>query len=110
MSANFVYSTGRPVTLPLAVFTLGGSPSLYYSERNQYRIPDYIRADISATLEGNHRIKQKTHNSWSVGVYNVFARQNAYSVYFIQQNGLIKGYQLSIFGTAIPFITYNIKF
>ena len=110
MSANFVYSTGRPITLPLAVFTLGGASSLYYSDRNQYRIPDYIRGDISINIDGNHKVKQKIHNSWSVGVYNIGARQNAYSVYFINENGKIKGYQLSIFGTAIPFITYNIKF
>jgi TonB dependent receptor/CarboxypepD_reg-like domain/TonB-dependent Receptor Plug Domain len=110
MSANFVYSTGRPITLPLAVFTLGGAASLYYSDRNQYRIPDYIRGDISINIDGNHKVKQKIHNSWSVGVYNIGARQNAYSVYFINENGKINGYQLSIFGTAIPFVTYNIKF
>ncbi|MES1223884.1 MAG: TonB-dependent receptor, partial [Bacteroidota bacterium] len=110
LSANFVYSTGRPVTIPLAVFNVGGVQSLYYSQRNEYRIPDYLRGDISVTLEGNHKIKQKIHNSWSVGVYNVTARQNAYSVYFTQEAGKIKGYQLSIFGTAIPFITYNFKF
>lgn len=110
ISANFVYSTGRPVTIPLAVFDVGGSPSLYYSQRNQYRIPDYIRGDLSVTLEGNHKVKQKIHNSWSAGVYNVFARQNAYSVYFTQENGFIRGYQLSIFGTIIPFVTYNFKF
>ncbi len=110
ISANFVYSTGRPVTIPLAVFNVGGVQSLYYSQRNEYRIPDYIRGDLSLTLEGNHKIKQKIHNSWSIGVYNVLARQNAYSVYYTQENGKIKGYQLSIFGTAIPFITYNFKF
>jgi len=81
-----------------------------YSDRNQYRIPDYFRTDVSFTLEGNHKLKQKAHNSWSVGVYNITARQNAYSVYFVQEGGKIKGYQLSIFGTLIPFVTYNIKF
>jgi CarboxypepD_reg-like domain/TonB-dependent Receptor Plug Domain len=110
VSVNFVYNTGRPVTLPVAVFNVGGSNALLYSQRNEYRIPDYIRADLSFTLDGNHKVKQKTHNSWSVGVYNLLARKNPYSVYFIQENGKIKGYQLSIFGTAIPFITYNIKF
>lgn len=110
ISANFVYSTGRPITLPLAVFNLGGAPSLYYSERNEYRIPDYLRADLSVTLEGNHKVKQKIHNSWSAGVYNLTGRQNAYSVYFTQEQSKIRGYQFSIFGSAIPFITYNFKF
>ena len=109
-SLNVVYNTGRPITLPLALFNMGGSQRLYYSQRNEYRIPDYFRTDISFTLEGNHKVNQKTHNSWSAGVYNLTGRDNAYSVYFAQENGTIKGYQLSIFGTLIPFITFNVKF
>jgi hypothetical protein len=109
-SANVIYSTGRPITLPLSIFVLDGSPGLYYSERNQYRIPDYFRTDISVIIDGNHRIHQKTHNFWTVGVYNLFGRQNPYSVYFIEENSKIQGYQLSIFGTLIPFVTYTIKF
>jgi hypothetical protein len=110
VSLNVVYNTGRPITLPVAVFNSGGADRLYYSDRNQYRIPEYFRTDFSMNIEGNHKVKQLTHNSWSFGVYNVLARQNAYSVYFIQNNGVVKGYQLSIFGTAIPFITYNFRF
>jgi CarboxypepD_reg-like domain/TonB-dependent Receptor Plug Domain len=109
-SLNIVYSTGRPITLPIAIYYLGGSQRVYYSERNQYRVPDYIRADFSVTLEGNHKTKKLTHNSWSFGVYNMLARQNPYSIYFVQEGGVIKGYQLSVFGTAIPFITYNFRF
>lgn len=110
ISLNAVYSTGRPITLPIAIFNYAGAQRVLYSDRNQYRIPDYIRADISVNLDGNHKIKQLAHSSWSLGVYNLFARQNPYSVFFQQENGVIKGYQLSIFGTAIPFITYNFKF
>ena len=110
ISSNLAYSTGRPITLPLATFNLGGASGLYYSDRNAYRIPDYFRMDLSVNIDGNHKVKQKVHNSWSFGVYNLTARQNAYSVYFVNENGKIQGYQLSIFGTAIPFITYNLKF
>ena len=110
MSLNFVYSSGRPITLPVALFTLGGGQRVYYSDRNQYRVPDYVRADLSFSMEGNHKVKQKIHNSWSFGVYNLLGRKNVYSVYFVQENGQIKGYQLSIFGTPIPFITYNFRF
>jgi hypothetical protein len=110
ISTNIVYTSGRPITLPVAIFELGGTQRVYYSERNQYRIPDYFRADLSFTLEGNHKLKQKTHNSWSFGVYNLTARKNPYSVYFTQENGVIRGHQLSIFGTIIPFVTYNFRF
>jgi hypothetical protein len=110
VSLNTVYSTGRPITLPIAIFNLAGAQRVLYSDRNQYRIPDYFRADISINIEGNHKIKKLAHSSWSLGIYNLMARQNPYSVYFQQESGIIKGYQLSIFGTAIPFVTYNFKF
>lgn len=109
-SVNTVYSTGRPITLPIGVFELGGARRLLYGNRNSHRIPDYFRMDLSFNLEGNHRVKKKTHNSWSMGVYNLTGRKNVYSVYFVQEGGQINGYQLSIFGTIIPFITYNIRF
>jgi hypothetical protein len=109
-SLNVSYSTGRPITLPVAEYDYAGSVRVLYSERNAYRIPDYFRTDFSMSLDGNHKIHQLTHNSWTLGIYNVTGRKNAYSVYFISENGKIHGYKLSIFGTAIPFITYNIRF
>ena len=110
VSLNVVYSTGRPITLPTGVFDYAGSARLLYSERNAYRIPDYFRTDFSVNMLGDHKIRQRTHNSWTFGVYNWLGRKNAYSVYFISQNGTVQGYKLSIFGSAIPFITYNIRF
>jgi hypothetical protein len=110
VSLNMTYSTGRPITLPIAVYDYAGSARLLYSDRNEYRIPDYFRTDFSIIIDGNHKVKQLTHNSWTLGVYNWTGQKNAYSVYYISQNSTIKGYKLSIFGTAIPFITYNIRF
>lgn len=109
-SLNMTYSTGRPITLPLVKYDLGGSSRLYYSERNQFRIPDYFRTDISVNVEGNHKIKKLAHSSWTFAVYNLTGRKNAYSVYFKSENGQINGYKLSIFGQAIPTVTYNFKF
>ncbi|WCT12094.1 TonB-dependent receptor [Mucilaginibacter jinjuensis] len=110
MSLNLVYSTGRPITLPIAKYEYAGAERVYYSDRNEYRIPDYFRSDFSINIEGNHRVHQLTHNSWTIGVYNLTGRKNAYSTYFTSSGGTINGYQLSIFATAIPFINYNIRF
>jgi len=109
-SLNLTYSTGRPITLPLAKYELGGSSRLYYSERNQYRIPDYFRMDVSINVEGNHKIKKLAHSSWTFAIYNLTGRDNAYSVFFKSENGQINGYKLSIFAQAIPTVTYNFKF
>ena len=110
LSVNIVYSTGRPITLPIAVYYSNGAQRLLYSDRNAYRIPDYFRTDVSVNLDGNHKIKQALHNSWSLGVYNLTARKNVYSAFFVTENGKVNGYQLSIFGTAIPFVSYNFRF
>jgi CarboxypepD_reg-like domain/TonB-dependent Receptor Plug Domain len=109
-SLNLVYSTGRPITLPIAKYELGGTQRVYYSERNEYRIPDYLRADISINFEGNHKVKKLAHSSWTFSIYNVTSNANAYSVFFNSKNGVIQGYKLSIFAQAIPTITYNFKF
>ena len=109
-SLNFTYSTGRPITLPIAKYEYAGGERVYYSDRNAYRIPDYLRMDASFNIEGNHKLKQLTHNSWTFGVYNLTGRRNVFSTFFTQEGGAINGYNLSIFATAIPFINYNINF
>ncbi|WP_374950750.1 TonB-dependent receptor domain-containing protein [Mucilaginibacter sp.] len=110
VSLNVTYSTGRPITLPIAKYYYAGSERVYYSDRNAYRIPDYFRSDFSMNIDGNHKVHQKTHNSFTIGVYNLTGRQNAYSTYFSEQGGVISGYKLSIFATPVPFINYNIRF
>jgi hypothetical protein len=110
VSVNVNYSTGRPITLPTAIYDLGGGERVYYSERNAYRIPDYFRTDLSINIEGNHKIKKFKHSSWSIGVYNLTGQKKPYSIYFTEENGVIKGYKLSIFGSPVPSITYNFRF
>jgi hypothetical protein len=110
ISLNVVYSTGRPITLPVALYDYGNSGRVLYSDRNQYRIPDYFRTDFSMNIEGNANIEHPTHNSWTLGIYNLLGRKNPYSVYFVSEGGSVNGYKLSIFGSAIPFVTYNIRF
>ncbi|OUJ71682.1 TonB-dependent receptor [Hymenobacter crusticola] len=109
-SLNFTYSTGRPITLPLAKYYVANSLRVYYSDRNAYRVPDYYRVDFGLNIEGNHKVKKLAHSSWTLGVYNLTGRRNPYSVYFKAENGQIRGYKLSIFGQPIPTITYNFKF
>jgi TonB dependent receptor/CarboxypepD_reg-like domain/TonB-dependent Receptor Plug Domain len=110
ISLNSTYTTGRPITLPTGSYFYYNSFRTLYSDRNAYRIPDYYRTDFSMNIDGNHKIHQKFHNSWTIGVYNLFGRHNPYSVYYVSQNGALNGYQLSIFGSAIPFINYNVRF
>lgn len=108
ISTNFTYSTGRPITVPVSKYSYGNILSvLNYSERNQFRIPDYHRLDLSITLKPGHKIDKKLKGEWVFSVYNVYGRKNPFSVYF-RQSGF--AYQLSVLGTIFPSITYNFKF
>ena len=110
LSLNATYSTGRPITLPIGKYYYNNSFRTLYGNRNEHRIPDYFRMDFSMNIDGNHKLNQKTHNSWTIGIYNLTGRKNPFSVYYVSENGVINGYKLSIFGTAIPYINFNIRF
>jgi len=110
-SGTFTYHTGRPISLPAQVFYVDGIGISNFPERNTYRVPDYHRLDLAFIIEGNHKRKKIWDGTWIVSAYNVYARRNAYSVYFSQDSfGALKPYQLSVVGTVIPTLTYNFKF
>lgn len=106
---NVTYSTGRPATFPVVTYQFKDQPFLHYTDRNKYRIPDYFRIDLAVNLEGNHKVHKKVHGSWSLSVYNLTSHPNAYSVFFRNDSGEIKGYKLSVFKNAIPTITYHFQ-
>ena len=112
LSSNFNYATGRPTTLPAGRYYDSQNQKYmpYYTGRNTYRIPDYMRLDLAFNIEPTHKLTSFLHGSFSIGVYNVLARRNAYTVYYVNEGEEIKGYKLSVFGTAIPYVSLNIRF
>jgi len=110
VSTTLSYSTGRPITYPVAKYRLGDQVILHYSKYNQYRIPDYFRWDMSVTLDGNLKKKKPFHSTFTFSLYNITGRKNAYSVYFRSEGGNFEAYKLSIFGTVIPTVSYNFRF
>lgn len=109
-SSNFIYQTGRPITFPVGNYEFNGNEFVLYSDRNQFRVPDYYRLDVGLNIEGNHKIKKFAHSFWTISVYNVLGRNNPYSIFFVSQEGEIKAFQSSIFAIPIPSITYSFKF
>lgn len=110
ISANLTYQTGRPITYPIGNFVFAGEEQVLYSDRNEYRIPDYYRLDLGVNIEGNHKIQKLAHSFWNISVYNVLGRNNPYSVFFVNDDGQIQAFQTSIFAIPIPTVTYNFKF
>lgn len=109
LASNMVYSTGRPITYPTGIFYVNGIEAISYSNRNEYRMPDYFRVDVSINIEGNLLKRKFAHGSWMFAVYNITGRKNAYSIYFKNEGGRINGYKQSIYGVPIFTISYNFK-
>jgi hypothetical protein len=119
LGMNFTYQSGRPITPPEGRFNFEDYSVPVYRSRNSLRIPDYHRLDLSANYTLEKDPNKKFYSSWSLGFYNVYARRNAYSIFF-QQTPQAEGattssfdtqaVQLAIFGTIIPSVTWNFNF
>ena len=109
-SSNYTWSTGRPITYPIATYIVSDKLLVTYSDRNEYRIPDYSRLDLSLRISGNLKSHRIAHPFWTFSVYNVLGRQNVYSIYFKKSGQVVNGFMLSVFGRAIPSVTFSFDF
>lgn len=108
LSANFNYSTGRPITIPVSKFSYDAYLSvLNYSDRNDYRIDDYHRLDLSWTLKDKPRANKRFRSEWVVSLFNVYSRKNTYSVSFNRYGTASK---LAVLGSIFPSVNYNFRF
>lgn len=112
MSANFVYQTGRPTTYPTGNFQFDNLSVPIFSNRYGERLPDYHRLDLSVTYNPTEKKIKFWDGEWVFSVYNAYARKNASSINFSENEttGKNEARQLSIFGTFLPTLTYNITF
>ncbi len=117
ISGNFIYTSGRPATLPEYQFEINNRKMVYFSDRNKYRLPDYHRLDLSITFRGHLKAEQRFKSSWTLSVFNVYGRSNPYSVYYTKDQPTAANnykdyvlYKLSIVDQPIPTLTYNFKF
>ncbi len=111
INANFVYQTGQPTNFPEGQFEFQGLTIPFFGLRNQERLPDFHRLDLSATITPKRNKKRKLQSEWVFSVYNVYNRMNAASINFRENEdtGRNEALRTSIFG-IIPSVTYNFKF
>ena len=125
ISATWVYSSGNAATLSLQEYAQAQETANDYAEidpegwngylsspsgRNNFRMPDYHRMDISANFHRQFRHCSRTIN---VSVYNLYNRKNPYMIYESHEHTW-NGYkgalvQLSIF-PILPSVAYTLKF
>ena len=112
-SAVFVYTSGKPVTMPEKLYVIQENIISEYGDRNAFKLPDYHRMDISVTYNLVRNKKWKSFLNFSI--YNVYNRSNPFYVYFETKGDMdkynleIKAKQVSLF-PILPSLTWNFKF
>ncbi|TCO08702.1 TonB-dependent receptor [Natronoflexus pectinivorans] len=84
----------------------------HFQTRNNYRMPGYHRLDVGFNF---HKQRERTHRTWSLGVYNAYGRKNPFMIYTSKSYDWNTGVestrlkQLSLF-SFIPYVRWSIKF
>jgi len=92
----------------------------HYDDRNSFRMPAYHRMDIGINLDNKKKEGKRFESSWNFSAYNVYARENAYSIVFREKTvtndagetvktGETEAVQIALF-KIIPSVTWNFKF
>ncbi len=110
LSATWVYYTGNAVTFPSGKYEMDGNVVSYYTSRNGYRMPAYHRLDLGTNL----LLKKKKNfvSEFNFGIYNAYARKNAYAIQFRTKEGtagVTESVKIYLF-SFIPSVTWNFRF
>lgn len=112
LTSFFIYSSGRPITLPSGFYHQENLRVPIYNGRNTSRFPNLNRLDLNLSFEPR-KIKEHSHtfvSTWNFGIYNVYNRKNP--LYFgVNQKATVNslGY-LRYFSGVAPNISYSFKF
>lgn len=109
LSANWIYSSGTPMTMPNGSQTYGDVVIPTYSERNGGRMRDYHRLDLSLTIKEKVVYGKLWQGEWVFSLYNAYGRHNDWMINFDlnKPNPVVRTYLPFVF---FPGITYNFKF
>ena len=114
ISLTWVLTSGNMVTVPKEwYYSLDGELIHSYFERNNYRLPNYHRLDLSKTT--TRPSKNGNTHTWAWGIFNVYGQANPINVRtllpFEVELGLPpKLIGESILAAPIPYIQYQFDF
>lgn len=79
---NWVYTTGAPYSTPISFYNFNGEEVPIYGQRNNARLPDYHRLDVSARYKLNRNPEKKYQHDLSFSIFNFYGRKNILFVNF----------------------------
>ena len=80
-NANWIYLSGIAVTTPIGFYYINGYSIPEYGSRNNSRLPDYHRLDLSTSYTFNKPGNRFVH-SLTITLYNAYGRMNPFSLSF----------------------------
>jgi hypothetical protein len=81
LGGTWIYGTGRSQTLPQGSYNFRGQVVDYYTGRNEFKLRDFHRLDLSLNIYSREAIGRKWRSEFNISVYNVYGRRNPYMVY-----------------------------
>ncbi len=110
-ASTWIYATGKPYTAPYGEYELtllDGSNYRYISvgEKNAFRLPDYHRLDLSASVNFN-LFKAKANTGLSI--FNFYNRDNIWYKEFEVSEGEVIETDVNLIGFT-PSLFFNISF
>jgi len=111
-STEWVFYSGAPTTYPVGRFNYMDRWIPVYSSRNEDRLPDYHRMDLSVTYRTGKRAAGKRWGTeWNLSLYNAYSRHNAWSIAFTynRKEEAAEAGKVYLF-VIIPSLSCNIQF
>jgi hypothetical protein len=112
VSGNWIYRSGGRTTIPLGTYAFNGFWYVHYGTRNGYTLPACHRLDVNVAWQSKLKPQRKWHGEWVFSIYNVYNRENVFSLYVSQQwdsQRYAKASKVYLVG-VLPSVTYNFKF
>ena len=110
-SANWVYYTGNAVTFPTGRAIINGLSLPIYGYRNDSRMPNYHRLDVSYTLKSRPNLQRRWSYDWNFGLFNAYGRKNPWIINFREERDRSRRYaEMTYLFGIIPSVTFNFKF
>lgn len=112
LSANWVFSSGNAVTLPLSSYIVVDAGWVYeYTKRNGYRMRAYHRLDLSVWF---NKKKKWGERDWVISVYNAYSRKNPFYIEQELEEDYVSGGRSKFVEYTqfpiIPSVSYVFKF
>lgn len=126
LTANWMYMSGEAITIPDQIYPdfdnnllisqassiINSSNYTYsYAKWNGYRLPPIHRLDVGMNF--TKRYKRGWERTWSIGVFNAYARRNVMFVDVSSETDAMGNERFKLKGVSllqfIPYVNYRLK-